>query len=210
MNDIVPYPLQRFPLVELDEDRWVLPFYDRTVTYLPSSGTIEPFGDGRNHGMVPIVQTLTGALVSGAPQWDSPVPCGKPDASGHMVEGLRSADGTGTDWVPLRQLSHFGVCGYDLTVLRNGWIVHTAVIYGAGVDGEFSYELWISTDDGVTFDKTKAAEIYNPGRRIVGRGWPRTCQIDDETLGHLFYDLEPSQEGGPGVYFCRTPISALG
>ena len=42
--------------------------------------------------------------------------------------------------------SHFGVCGYDLTALDNGWVVHTAVIYGAGVDGEYSYELWVICD----------------------------------------------------------------
>lgn len=27
------------------------------------------------------------------------------------------------------------------------------VIYGAGVDGEFSYELWTSKNDGVAFDR---------------------------------------------------------
>eukprot|EP01046_Picozoa_sp_COSAG06_P039871 COSAG06_NODE_4765_length_3973_cov_118.929014_4_plen_42_part_00 len=29
------------------------------------------------------------------------------------------------------------MCGYDLTVLSNGWLVHTAVIYGVGNDGEW-------------------------------------------------------------------------
>ena len=125
-----------------------------------------------------------------------------------MVEGLRSEDG-GQTWVPLHQLGHFGVCGYDLTALENGWVVHTAVIYGAGVDGEFMYELWLSKDDGRTFDRRNALEIYSPGRRIVGRGWPRTCQLDSETLGTLFYDLDPDQPGGPGVFFVRTPLSAF-
>ena len=101
----------------------------------------------------------------------------------------------------LHQLSHFGVCGYDLTPLSNGMcvpppalslslslscsqlelgalcvclkaglfglrrVVHTAVIYGAGVDGEFSYELWASRDDGRTFDRRNAVEVrcaYSP------------------------------------------------
>ena len=44
-------------------------------------------------------------------------------------------------------------------------VVHTAVIYGAGVDGEFSYELWASRDDGRTFDRRHAVEVrcaYSP------------------------------------------------
>ena len=44
-------------------------------------------------------------------------------------------------------------------------MVHTAVIYGAGVDGEFSYELWASRDDGRTFDRRNAVEVrcaYSP------------------------------------------------
>ena len=147
--------------------------------------------------------------MSGAPQEHSPIPVGKPDATGRMVEGLRS-ENNGLTWTPLHQLSHFGVCGYDLTALSNGWVVHTAVIYGAGVDGEYSYELWTSRDDGQTFDRRNAVEIYNPGRRITGRGWPRTVQLDAETLGTLFYDLDDTQDGGPGVFFVRTPISALG
>ena len=43
--------------------------------------------------VVPIVKTSSGALVSGAPQEHSPIPVGKPDATGRMVEGLRSEDG---------------------------------------------------------------------------------------------------------------------
>ena len=56
----------------------------------------------------------------------------------------------------------------------------------------------------------RCAQVFNPGRRISGRGWPRTVQLDEETLGTLFYDLDEEQEGGPGVFFVRTPISALG
>ena len=202
------YSESRFPLVELADNRWVLPFYDRTVCFDPTTRGLSQFGDGRNHGMVPIIQTKTGALISGAPQAHSPIPVGKPDATGRMVEGLRS-ENSGQTWTPLYQLSHFGVCGYDLTLLENGWVVHTAVIYGAGVDGEYSYELWLSQDDGRTFDRRNAAEVYSPGRRIVGRGWPRTVQLDAETLGTLFYDLDPDQEGGPGVFFVRTQIASL-
>ena len=52
-------------------------------------------------------------------------------------------------------------------------------------------------------------EIYNPTRRIFGRGWPRTVQIDNRTLGTLFYDLDANQAGGPGLFFVRTPVTAL-
>lgn len=207
--NLTNYSELRFPLVEQEDGTWILPFYDRTVAYDPKTKTVLPFGDGRNHGMVPIVKTTSGALISGAPQEHSPIPVGKPDATGRMVEGLRS-ENNGHSWTALHQLSHFGVCGYDLTALDNGWVVHTAVIYGAGVDGEFAYELWTSRDDGRTFDRRNAVEIYNPGRRITGRGWPRTVQLDAETLGTLFYDLDETQDGGPGVFFVRTPISALG
>jgi hypothetical protein len=139
-----------------------------------------------------------------------------------MARGLRSVDG-GRSWQALHQLGHFGVCGYDLTVLANGWIVHTAVIYGVGVDGEYSFELWLSQDDGVTFDDQNAAVVYCPGRRITGRGWPRTVQLDDETVGTMFYDLTQEgdeqlspggrvtsgQEGGPSLWFQLTKIAAM-
>ena len=42
--------------------------------------------------------------------------------TGEMVGGLRSTD-NGLSWQALHQLGHFGVCGYDLTTLSNGWIV---------------------------------------------------------------------------------------
>jgi hypothetical protein len=35
-------------------------------------------------------------------------------------------------------------------------------------------------------------------------------QIDDDTLGTVFYDTDPKQPGGPGVFFRKTPIALLG
>lgn len=204
-------PEGRHPFLELDDDTWVLPLYDRTVAYSRSTGAITAWGDGRNHGMVPLVRTRTGALISGAPQDIATVPVGPPDPSGQMALGLRSVT-QGESWQPLRQLGHFGVCGYDLTVLTNGWVVHTAVMYGIGRDGEWSIELWLSQDDGVTFDNTTAAVVYHPGRRIEGRGWPRTVQLDAETVGTLFYDLTDETEGqvgGPSLWFQRTKIATM-
>jgi hypothetical protein len=51
--------------------------------------------------------------------------------------------------------------------------------------------------------------FYDPGRAIGGRACPRTVQLDDETLGTVFYDTDATQPGGSGVFFKRTPISRL-
>ena len=192
----------RHALIEWSANEWLCPFYDRTVLYNTATDTLTPFGDGRNHGMVPIVRTAEGTLISGAPQAEAPVPVGQP---GNMVDGLRSTD-DGNTWTALGVFPHFGVAGYDLTLLTNGWAVLTYIVYGVGVDGEFSYEMVISRDDGRTWDFEYPIEIYNPGRRIGGRGWPRTIQIDDETLATLFYDLSPEQAEGPGLYVVRTHL----
>lgn len=205
LTELTNYSCLRHAVVELPESQWVLPLYDRTVVYDPHTEVVTPFGDGRNHGMVPLVRTERGTLISGAPQADSPVPVGVPGA---MVRGLRSTD-HGETWQVLNAFPHFGVAGYDLTVLSNGGIVLTSIVYGVGVDGEWSYELIVSRDDGKTWDTDGAVEVYNPGRRILGRGWPRTVQLDEETLGTLFYDLDPNQAGGPGVFFVPTPLSKL-
>jgi hypothetical protein len=53
-------------------------------------------------------------------------------------------------------------------------------------------------------------EYYYPGRAIGGRACPRTVQIDAKTLGVVFYDLSPEQMGGPGLFFLRIPLFALG
>ena len=196
----------RHAVVELSASKWICPFYDRTVLYDTQADVIAPFGDGRNHGMVPIVQTTQGTLISGAPQAEAPVPVGLP---GNMVDGLRSTDGGGT-WQALGVFPHFGVAGYDLTLLTNGWVALTYIVYGVGTDGEFSYEIALSRDDGATWDFDGAVEVYNPGRRIGGRGWPRTVQIDAQTLGTLFYDLSPAQIDGPGLYMVRTRLTEFG
>ena len=195
----------RHAVVALPDAQWICPFYDRTVLYNPQTDTITPFSDQRNHGMVPIVRTAQGTLISGAPQIQAPVPVGRP---GNMVRGLRSID-AGHSWQALNIFPHFGVAGYDLTVLANDWIVFTSIVYGVGVDGEFAYELALSKDDGISWSFNQAVEIYNPGRRIGGRGWPRTVQLDAQTLGTLFYDLAPELEPGPGLYFVRTNLAAF-
>lgn len=205
LADLTNYSCLRHAVLELSPNRWVLPFYDRTVIFDAQTRQILPFGDGRNHGMVPIVKTSRGTLISGAPVANSTVPVGLPR---DIVRGLRSTDG-GKTWEALHAFPTFGVAGYDLTVLANDWIVLTSIIYGIGQDGEWAYELIVSRDDGRTWETNRAVTAYNPGRRIAGRGWPRTAQIDGETLGTLFYDLDGAQPGGPGVFFVRTPVRNL-
>jgi hypothetical protein len=197
----------RYPIVELSAHEWVFPLYDRTIVYDPTSGKSAPFGDGRNHGMVSIVRSSKGTLISGA--------------TGKALEfGLRSTD-NGKTWKALRAFPHVGKFPYDLTALDNGWVVLTAVIYDLWPTDELSvdvgYQLIVSRDDGQTWDYDHAVEIYKPGRQIgEGRkdlrdraGWPRTVQIDRETLGTMFYDFDKKQSGGPGLFFIRTPLTKL-
>ena len=205
IDDPTNYSCLRHPVMQLSPHEWVLPLYDRTVVYHETKHAAGPFGDGRNHGMVPILRTPQGAILSGAPQANAPAPVGKP---GETVRGLRSAD-EGKTWQALHALPYFGVAGYDFCTLDNGWIVLTSIVYGVGRDDEWAYELIVSRDDGLTWDRPHAAIIYNPGRNIPGRGWPRTVQIDKQILGTLFFDLDANQPGGPGLFFVRTPISAL-
>jgi hypothetical protein len=152
---------------------------------------------------VPIVATPSGAIVSGAPQAEAPVPVGRPGAT---VDGLRSTD-DGHSWTALHAFPHFGVAGYDLIVLDDGRLLFTYIQYGVGTDGEYAFALGLSADDGRTWDfDADAHTFYNPGRRILGRGWPRSVQIDARRLGTVHFDLEPDQPGGPGLFFLETPI----
>jgi len=200
------YSCLRHPLLEQSPTRWVLAFYDGTVVFDTETYKTEPFGDKRNHGMVPMVKTSRGTFLSGAPIANSTMPVSTPQ---DIVRGLRSVD-QGRTWQALRAFPTFGVAGYDLTVLKNDWLVLTSIVYGIGQDGEWAYQLTVSRDDGRTWESDRATTIYNPGRRIAGRGWPRTVQVDAETLGTLFYNLDATQPGGPGVFFVRTPIRNLG
>ena len=89
-------------------------------------------------------------------------------------------------------------------------MVLTAVIYEPQPFDEKTfvrgYQLVSSRDDGRTWDHDHAVEIHEPGRQIEGprAGWPRTVQIDRDTLGTLLFDLDAAQAGGPGLFFIRT------
>src|SRR3954468_16313771 len=55
-----PHSVIRHPVVELAADEWLFSLMDRTNVYHANTGEERPFGDGRNHGLVPIVRTGKG------------------------------------------------------------------------------------------------------------------------------------------------------
>lgn len=175
----------RHPIVELSEKEWLFPLADQTVIYDPGTEKVTPFGDGRKHGLVPIVRTPTG-FVSGA--------------------GLHSSD-NGKTWVRPDPFPAVGTNGwrFEMFGLDNGWIVTTGV-EGPGVGGNRWFFL-VSRDDGKTWAFENAVELYNPGRAIGGRACPRTVQLDKDTLGTVLYDVDAKQPGGPGVFFILTPLA---
>ena len=176
----------RHPIVELAQDRWLFSLSDRTLVFDPTKGASEPFGDGRQHGLVPIVRTPRGTFVSGA--------------------GLRSTD-SGKTWEPIENFPNLKEQGWrhELVALANGWLLASEIL-GPGVGGE-RIRYRISTDDGVTWDRT--FEYYHPGRPIGGRACPRTVELDSDAIGVVFYDVDANQPGGPGVFFLRIPLAKL-
>jgi photosystem II stability/assembly factor-like uncharacterized protein len=178
----------RHPIMELTADEWLFSLGDKTIVYDVKGGNVSPFADGRKHGLVPIVRTPKGTLVSGA--------------------GLRSTD-QGKTWEKIAPFPKIGSDGwrYDLAALRNGWLVASEVL-GPGQGGD-RWRFVVSRDDGRTWDFDGAIDFYNPGRPIGGRACPRSVQLDPDTLGTVFYDVDAKQPGGPGVFFLRTPILQL-
>lgn len=177
----------RHPVVEIG-DKWLMPLMDRTVLYDPKTGQEKPLGDGRNHGLTPIVKTPKSTLVSGI--------------------GLRSTD-VGKTWAKVSPFPAIRENGwrFEMIVLKNGWLVAGEVI-GPGVGGE-KWRYVVSRDDGQTWDFDKVFTFYDPGRAIGGRACPRTVQLDDDTLGTAFYDTDAKQPGGSGMFFLRIPLSKL-
>jgi hypothetical protein len=176
----------RHPLVELAPNQWLCSLDDATFVYDPDSQSSKPFGDGRVHGLVPIVRTPMGTFVSGA--------------------GLRSTD-EGKTWQPIEKFPDNKTQGWrhELVCLANGWLLASEIL-GPGFGGE-RIRYVISRDDGLTWSDT--FEYYNPGRAINGRACPRTVQLDADSIGVVFYDIDAGQEGGPGLFFLRIPLAKL-
>lgn len=178
----------RHPIIELDSNAWLMALADQTAVYDPKTEKITPFGDGHKHGLVPIVRTIKGTFVSGA--------------------GLRSTDG-GKTWTKIAGMPNVSEQGWrhEMTTFDNGWLMASEIL-GPGVGGE-KIRFVVSRDDGQTWDTSGAVEYYNPGRPIGGRACPRTVQIDKDTIGTVFYDVDANQSGGSGIFFLRTPLKRL-
>lgn len=178
----------RHPIVELSPTAWLIPLMDRTILHNPKTRTSMPFGDGRKHGLVPIVKTPSGALVSG--------------------RGLRSTD-EGKTWETIKPFPNVSSQGWrhEMFALNNGWLL-ASQIPGPGFGG-LKVQWVVSRDEGKTWDMKNPVDFYNPGRAIGGRACPRTVQLDAKTLGTVFYDIDTKQPGGAGLFFRRTPLSQL-
>lgn len=198
-------PFVRHALLELSANEWVFPRSNQTVVLNVQSGKATPFGDGRNHGGVPIVRTSKGTLISGA--------------------GRRSTD-QGKTW---QQVKPFPAMAYntDMIALTNGLIV-AGVDGGAdgGVGGRGTcIRLVMSRDDGLTWDLKSGVEIYKTGQPTVakrtrgGVGNPQLAQLDQGSLGVVFFThLEPKDAGcvvvangerGVRILFARIPLKRL-
>lgn len=178
----------RHPIVELSTDKWLLPLMDRTVLYNPATGEESVFGDGKNHGLVPIIKTVKNTLVSG--------------------KGLRSTD-EGKTWVEIKPFPDVSSQGWrhQMVSLDNGLLVASQIV-GPGFGGDV-INFIVSKDDGKTWLLDKPVEFYNPGRSVGGRACPRSVMLDDQTLGTIFYDTDAKQSGGSGVFFRTMPLSLL-
>ncbi len=176
----------RHPIVELGENDWLFSLTDATHRFNPVTQERRPFGDGRAHGLVPIVRTPRGTFISG--------------------QGLRSTD-QGMTWQTIQEFPDVHTQGWrhELVCLDNGWLLASQIL-GPGVGGE-RIRYVISFDDGLTWAHT--FEYYNPGRPIGGRACPRTVQLDADTIGVVFYDTESADAGGPTLFFLRIPLSQL-
>ncbi|MSU77498.1 MAG: exo-alpha-sialidase [Gemmataceae bacterium] len=179
----------RHPFVELSPTAWLISLMDRTTVYNPETGAETPFGDGRNHGLTPIVRTAKGTLVSG--------------------KGLRSTD-AGKTWDAIKPFPDVSTQGWrhEMIAIKNGWLLASQIV-GPGVGGEKIHFI-VSRDDGKTWDLDRPVEFYNPARAIGGRACPRTVEINADTLGTIFYDTEAKQTGGNGVFFRTMPVRMLG
>jgi hypothetical protein len=178
----------RHPFVELSKSAWLVPLMDRTILYNPDTGQETALADTRNHGLVPIVRTAKGTLVSG--------------------KGLRSTDG-GKTWETIKPFPDVSSQGWrhQMVALKNGLLVASQIV-GPGIGGE-KINFIVSRDDGRTWDMDRPVEFYDPGRAIGGRACPRTVEIDANTLGTIFYDTDDKQPGGSGVFFRTMPTARL-
>ncbi|MFK5922976.1 MAG: sialidase family protein [Verrucomicrobiota bacterium] len=176
----------RHPITELAPNRWLISLTDKTFIFNPENKTSQPFGDGRIHGLIPVLRTPAGTYISGA--------------------GLRSID-EGKSWVEIKDFPNLAEQGWrhEMVCLKNGWLLASEIL-GPGTGGE-KIRYRVSRDDGQSWGGVH--EYHNPGRAIGGRACPRTVQLDDKTIAVVFYDISKDQDGGGGLFFLRIPIEDL-
>ncbi len=176
----------RHPFVELEPNRWLFSLCGRTFIFDPRTGEAEDFGQGQIHTKIPVVRTPKGTFVSGG--------------------GLRSTDG-GATWTEIAEFPNIleQWWRHELICLSNGWLLASEIL-GPGTGGE-RIRYVISRDDGLTW--SHRFEFYNPGRAIGGRACPRTIELDENTIGVVFYDVSQAQDGGPGLFWLRIPLETL-
>ncbi len=171
----------RHPIAELSPNAWLFSLSDRTVLYNPKTEKESSFGDGRNHGLVPIVKTIKGTLVSG--------------------KGLRSADG-GKSWKKIKPFPNISSQGWrhQMIALQDGKLLASQIV-GPGTGGH-TINFIVSRDDGKTWDMDHPVTFYKPGRAIGGRACPRSVDLG-KTIGTIFYDTKHPK--GSGVFYRALP-----
>ena len=176
----------RHPVVELAEGKWLAAVSDKTIAFDPKTGAAEPFGGEHKTGLMPLVRTPRGTYVGGP--------------------GLRSTD-AGKTWTKIPGMPdvHTQWWRHELTCLADGTLL-ASEIPGPGVGG-ISVGYRISRDDGLTWNAKYV--FHDPGRPVGGRACPRTVQLDDKTIGVVYYDVDKTQDGGPAVFFLRIPLAKI-
>jgi hypothetical protein len=181
----------RHPIVELATDRWIFSLSDGVYEHDPQSGKTKPFpltwkSPAAKPTCVPFIRTAAGTLIHG--------------------DGYRKPVGEST-WSKIENFPNVWEQGWrhELTALENGPIVASEIV-GPGTGGDFIRYV-VSFDDGRSWKPS--LKYYDPGRPIGGRACPRTVELDDRTLGVVFYDVDAKQVGGPGLFFRRIPTADL-
>jgi len=133
----------RHPIAELMSKQWLVSLWDRTFAFDPATSKAAPFGDGRVHGLIPIVQTPKGTFVSGA--------------------GIRSTD-NGKTWQTSEPFEEMGTGEATLAELSDGRIYYNSRRHWAPKDKN-PLRRWVamSEDDGATWSKPEICEILPDG-----------------------------------------------
>ena len=126
---------------------------DKTLVFNPRSESSMPLGDGRLHGLVPIIAYCA-------------------EGTFRQRTGAAVRRTTGKSWQEIEKFPNIKEQGWrhEMVCLSNGWLLASEIL-GPGTGGE-RIRYRVSHDDGLTWDQS--FEYYNPGRPIGGRANHRT------------------------------------